>query len=761
MRVQGITSYRGSLRGASLALCLYLLGAWLSIGFMRAHDDVALIWLPAGIGLALAIRWGPPVLALAAVGVALMHPLLAPVPVGFYVWSILANVAGLACGIAVYRALGGTPESILSVRTGFQILISGAALAAVSALIGGVGLHRAGLHGDKDFWHTALSWALGDLFGVIALTATLLLLATAFERTREGGQRAWLPEARRHPAEYALWVLLICGVLVLLTWAGAASGAQALGLAGLPMAMLLWSAVRFPALFTFVATTVLALVVTALTGLGIAGFSLPSGAVESAVLVGFLCVTMVVPQVLASAIHENRVASLRLLRRALRDPLTGLPNRAAFDEALRAAMLQPSHGDRLLVAYLDLDKFQIINDTLSHAAGDALLRELPAVISGCLPPQASLFRIGGDEFALIVPDADPGEAPAALEQVCAQVAAFRFAWQGGVVATRVSIGYAVTRPGSDPGHLLAEVDTACFTAKELGGNRVQRAGASEQAVRERSSAMRWVMRISEALEHDRFELFCQAITPLSGPDSGLHFEVLLRKRDRDSGQLLPPAEFVAAAERFGLAARLDTYVIDRTLAWLEANPEQAKRVSLCSINLSTASLVDPAFTRFLRERLAHSSFPPDRLCFEITETGAVRDLGRAVEFIHGLRALGCRFALDDFGTGFCSFAYLPKLEVDVLKIDGSFVLEVERSPLALEIVKAIVRIARVTGRETVAEWVETPELAARMRELGLDYAQGYAFSQPEPIADYFEAALARAGSPPQTTPLDVPANAPR
>lgn len=735
--MQGITSYGRQLRWIPLAVGLYLLGAWLSIGFMRAHDDVALIWLPAGIGLALAIRWGWSMLALVALAVALMHPLLAPVPVSFFLYSILANVTGLACALIVYRALGGSFESRLSVRTGFLILISGAALSVGSALIGSFGLHRAGLHGGQDYLHTVLTWALGDLFGVIALTSTLLLLATALGRSEQGVQRAWLPQARRHPAEYALWVLLICGVLVLLVWAGAASGAQALGLAGLPMAMLLWSAVRFPPLFTFVATTVLALVVTSMTGLGIAGFSIPSGTVESAVLVGFLCVTMVVPQVLAGAIHENRVAALRLLRRALRDPLTGLPNRAAFDEALRAAMAEQAQGQQLLVAYLDLDQFQIINDTLSHAAGDALLRELPAVIRACLPAQASLFRIGGDEFAVIDPQADPGEAPVALEQVCSEVAAFRFAWQGGVVATRVSIGYALTRPGSDPGHLLAEVDTACFTAKELGGNRVQRAGASEQAVRERSSAMRWVMRITEALEHDRFELFCQAITPLTGHDPGLHFEVLLRKRDRDSGQLLPPAEFVAAAERFGLAARLDTHVVDRTLAWLEANPEQATRVSLCSINLSTASLVDPAFTRFLRERLAHSNFPPDRLCFEITETGAVRDLGRAVEFIHGLRALGCRFALDDFGTGFCSFAYLPKLEVDVLKIDGSFVREVERSPLALEIVKAIVRIARVTGRETVAEWVETPELAARMRELGLDYAQGYAFSQPQPIAEYF------------------------
>jgi diguanylate cyclase (GGDEF)-like protein len=737
------------------ALVLYLGCAWLSIGFIAGSDEVALIWLPAGVALALAIRWGLRVLLLVAFAVPLMHQLFAPVPPLFLAYSVAANVAGLAAGIGVFHALGGCRDSRLSVRTGFQILLAGAALALVSRSIGSLGLHQSGLGGGHAWPYTVLVWTLGDLFGVIALTATLLLVVTALARRQDPSARPWLPQPRRHPVEYSVWVVLICGVMLLLLWAGAASGAQALGLAGLPMAVLLWSAVRFPPLFTFVATTVLALVVTAVTGLGIAGFSNPSGAVESAVLIGFLCITMVVPQVLASAIHENRVAALRLLRRALRDSLTGLPNRTAFDEALRAALAEPPRsGRRVLVAYLDLDQFKIINDTLSHSAGDALLRELPAVIRDCLDARASLFRIGGDEFAVIETDADPMQVPERLEQICSKVAGFRFVWQSGVVATRVSIGYALTATGADPDHLLAEVDTACFTAKELGGNRVQRAGASEQAVRERTSAMRWVMRISEAIEKDRLELHCQAITPLSGLGDGLHFEVLLRKRDPVSGELLPPAEFVAAAERFGLAARLDTHVVDQCLRWLEQHPQEAARVSLCSINLSTASLVDPGFTRFLRERLVESSFPPDRLCFEITETGAVRDLSRAIEFIHGLRALGCRFALDDFGTGFCSFAYLPKLEVDLLKIDGSFVREVERSPLALEIVKAIVRIARVTGRETVAEWVETPELAARMRELGLDYAQGYAYSRPQPIDEYFASAMAVPAA--RATPLELP-----
>lgn len=723
------------------AVVLYLAAAWLSIGFMRGPDDVALIWLPAGVGLALVIRFGARGALLVLLAVPLMHLLLEPVTLSFLVFSMLANTLGALAGGAAYAAFGGSASSRLTVQTGFQILIGGFALSTVSATIGTFGLVFSGFSEPTDWPTKALAWGLGDVFGVIALCATLLLSESAVRRREPGARHDGPLEPRRSWGEYALWSLLSLAVIGLVFAVGARSGSQALGLAGLPMTMLLWSAIRFPPLLTFILTTVFALVVAAFTGLGIAGFTVPSGAVESAVLVGFLCITMVVPQILAGAIHENRVAALRLLRRALRDPLTGLPNRAAFEEDLRTALASPS-ARPLLVAYLDLDQFKIINDTLSHAAGDALLRELSGVIRAALPEHAYLFRIGGDEFAVLQPGLEDEDAQQGLEQLCERIADFRFAWQSGQVSTRASVGWVLAREGEvDAGALLAQVDAACFTAKELGGNRVQRADAADAAVRERTSAMHWVMRINEALEQDRFELFCQDIAPLRGGSPGRHFEVLLRKREPDTGALLAPTEFIAAAERFGLSARLDTWVVDRCLDWLEDHPQQAASVRLCSINLSSASLVDPGFGRFLRQRLARSSFPATRLCFEITETGAVSDLGRAVDFIRSLRALGCRFALDDFGTGFCSFSYLPQLDVDLLKIDGSFVREATESPLALAIVQSIVQIARVTGRQSVAEWVETPALAEQMRELGLDYAQGYAFGRPRAMAEYFSEAV--------------------
>jgi EAL domain-containing protein (putative c-di-GMP-specific phosphodiesterase class I) len=252
--------------------------------------------------------------------------------------------------------------------------------------------------------------------------------------------------------------------------------------------------------------------------------------------------------------------------------------------------------------------------------------------------------------------------------------------------------------------------------------------------------MRWALRLNEALENDRFELFCQSISPLQSLNGHeRHFEILLRMRDAETGDLLPPGYFIPAAERFGLGMKLDTHVLDRTLRWFERNPSAAEKVELCSINLCAASLDDERFLAFLQARLAKSSMPPERLCFELTETSALRDLARAQHFIKAVRALGCRFALDDFGTGFCSFGYLRSLDVDYFKIDGSFVRDVETSPVALAIVRSIADIGRVLHKQTIAECAETEAIRRCLVGLGVDYAQGYALDEPMPIARYFDA----------------------
>jgi EAL domain-containing protein (putative c-di-GMP-specific phosphodiesterase class I) len=250
--------------------------------------------------------------------------------------------------------------------------------------------------------------------------------------------------------------------------------------------------------------------------------------------------------------------------------------------------------------------------------------------------------------------------------------------------------------------------------------------------------MRWAVRLDQALRDGAFQLHCQSIVPLrEDGGGGRHLEILLRMVDPDGGGLLPPAPFVAAAEKFNMGPRLDRHVIDRTLAWFERQPTALAQLDTCAINLCAASVNDPGFPAFLRERFARSVVPASKICLEITETSAVRDLDDAQQFIAAARGLGCRLALDDFGAGFCSFAYLRRLDVDYFKIDGSFVRDLESSALSLSIVRSIAEIARSIDKRTIAEFVENDGVRERLARLGVDYGQGYGIDRPQPIDQFF------------------------
>jgi diguanylate cyclase (GGDEF)-like protein len=448
------------------------------------------------------------------------------------------------------------------------------------------------------------------------------------------------------------------------------------------------------------------------------------------------------PQLLVAAVHQNRASTLNMVRRATTDPLTQLPNRTAFEQ--RSQQFFAAHdGDRpMAMAYIDLDQFKIVNDIASHAAGDELVRVLAGTLRGVPETGEILARIGGDEFGLLLLG-DAQSVQQRMQGLCEHVTELRVPWGEHVLSTSISIGLVPFHNGQHGfAQLFAQADAACFTAKELGGNRVQTAAPENpddgSAVRTRTAAMHWAMRLNAALDNDHFRLYCQSIVALRAPaDRGRHFEVLVRMHSPQDGRLLLPGEFIPAAERFHLASRLDQHVLDRTLAWLESRPRAAAALGSCSINLAAASVNSVDFERYLQRRIATSSVTPSKLCFELTETSAVRDLARAQRFIETVRDMGCRFALDDFGTGFCSFAYLHTLDVDYFKIDGSFVQRLADSPLALQIVRSIADIARVMHKQTVAECVETPAIRERLAKLGVDYAQGFAFDEPMPIDDYF------------------------
>ena len=710
---------------------LYLLGAWFAGALVLAPDEVTLFWPASGVAYAAVLRYGPRWSLFVAIPILLNHALFSPVPAAFLPYSVGSNVISALAGYAASHAVSGNPTR-LSVRSGFGLTCGAVVMSATSGLIGTFGLFVTGMIGSDEFGHAFARWTMGDLLGLICVTPTMLYLTHT--GPRETAPRFDSQESARR--EKALWLTCATASAGIFYIAGTYSGLYSLGLVSLPLALLLWSAVRFEVLWTLVGTGIAVLVITSITALGIGAFRSPQDPFDVALLLAFMCLFANVPLMLAASIAEQRAATRRALLRAVTDSATGLPNRSAFEESLQR--IATRSGIEAGLVYLDLDHLSLINDTVGSAAGDALIQGAGSLLRTTVDRNDEVFRIGGDEFALLL-HGSPAYALRTAERVLLAIDDYRVGWQGQALNATASIGLVTFVGGhGDHTHLLSQADTACFTAKELGGNRICIANQEPGELQERTAAMRWAVRIREALDRGLFELDCQSIQPLDGDTGqGRHFELLLRMRDPVTGQRLAPGDFIPAAERFQLGVQLDRHVIELALGWLEARPAAAAEVHLCAINLTAASMVDEGFQRYVVDRVRRSSVPAHKLCFEITETSAVRDLARAQALIEQLHALGCAFALDDFGTGFCSFNYLRTLDVDYFKIDGSFVRNLEDSELSTAVVRSITDIAHVLHKKTIAEQVENEQVIALLLTLGVDMAQGYGLHRPEPLAQYF------------------------
>jgi diguanylate cyclase (GGDEF)-like protein len=441
------------------------------------------------------------------------------------------------------------------------------------------------------------------------------------------------------------------------------------------------------------------------------------------------------PHVLAviSDVTEFRELTDRLGYQASHDAITDLFNRREFERRLDIAARGEDGRRGGALLYLDLDQFKLINDTSGHLAGDQLLASLGTVLKAQLQPGDVLARLGGDEFGILLDVATPEAALERAEALRQAVDDFSFAWESKRYALTVSIGIVMLdlRAGRGLRELLSLADTACYMAKERGRNRIHRFSEHDLETTQRRSEMEWASRLRQALAENRFTLHYQEIQPLRpGRAAGAHFELLLRLRD-EQGALVPPGAFVPAAERFHLMPQLDRWVLQRALAGFDRLHPQGTP-GLCSINLSGNTLEDESFPEFVVEQLRRHRVPANRICFEITETAAVGNMARVVHFIQRLRALGCRFALDDFGVGMSSFGYLKNLPVDFIKIDGSFIRELETDAMSYSIVRAVTDIGHQVGVEVVAEFVGNERTRELLRGLGVDYAQGYAVHRPVP-----------------------------
>ena len=466
--------------------------------------------------------------------------------------------------------------------------------------------------------------------------------------------------------------------------------------------------------------------------------------------------------VLRDVTREQRY--LELLRwQATHDALTGLVNRREFERRLQDLLPRGAEAGSLL--FVDLDQFKIVNDTCGHPAGDEMLRAICRLLQGGLREGDTLARLGGDEFGVLLPGCPPETALHIADDLRQAAQNLQVPWEDRMLRTGLSVGLVhLDGHFASIEEVLRVADMACYGAKERGRNTVHVHRPQDPRQARGADDMEWMQRLRDALEHGRFSLYAQEIAPLR-PSAiaahraampGRHVELLLRL-DGAAGEAMSPAVFLPVAERLGLMPAIDRWVVDRALAELAHRRQQAEQaeqaiasppataaappqmpdqtpIALCAINLSGTSVGDEGLLDYLRTAITRHGVPPHTLCFEITETAAIARMPNAVRLIRELKQQGCHFSLDDFGSGMSSFNYLRQLPVDYLKIDGALVRDMVEDPANRAMVEMINHIAHVMGKQTIAEFAETPQIIATLRDMGVDHAQGYAIGRPEPFA---------------------------
>ncbi|NNC64505.1 MAG: PAS domain S-box protein [Gammaproteobacteria bacterium] len=445
-------------------------------------------------------------------------------------------------------------------------------------------------------------------------------------------------------------------------------------------------------------------------------------------------------------VRHARQLHHKLSYQASHDSLTGLINRREFEERLADA-LEAISGEETpahVLLYMDLDQFKVVNDTCGHTAGDLLLRQLGDLLQTKVRGSDVLARLGGDEFAVLLVDCTLKEAVGVGEQLREAISEFRFAWRDSNLQVGVSIGIVeLGEENQDVNELLSQADVACYVAKDLGRNRIHVYQEGDAAERHRE--MQWVARINQARDDDRFELFFQPIVPIAETvDAVPKYELLLRMRT-EAGDYVPPNAFIPAAERYNLMPSIDRWVIEQVFDKLVCNGQDGSLQYTLAVNLSGTTLNDAKFLEYMLEQLSNARLPDSALCFEVTETAAIANLSHVVHCMNTLRAQGCKFALDDFGSGLSSLTYLKNLPVDYLKIDGSFIRNVNRDSADHTVVEAIARMASALEIQTIAERVESEDVMKRLGQLGICYAQGYYVAGPRPVSELPELQGARGG----------------
>jgi diguanylate cyclase (GGDEF)-like protein len=566
-----------------------------------------------------------------------------------------------------------------------------------------------GVGGWAQITRDGIYWMAGDFVSIAVFTP----LITTWPAWR------FLPERRRRIVLALALVLLTLGVSI-------AIGGELLE----PALFLLLPLVIVMALLARVAGTAVAGMILSVTLLGLA----VSGTAQFDLFIRliFVATATLTGYMLAVVWSHSEETTQQLQHAARHDMLTGILNRYALEDRIRRLLSSGRDGSHALL-YLDLDQFKLVNDTCGHMAGDSMLKELSLQLSAALPPDAMLARLGGDEFGCLLIDTDEAEAMRVSEALHRAVSAYRFRHGQREFGVGVSIGITLfpAAEGDVPDSILSRADIACYLAKEeaKGETRIYR--PADEVMLDWHAAIHEVSQLEQALASGKFTLFCQKIFAIrQGVADPNLYEVLIRLGDGERWQ--SASEFLPLVQRFGLMERLDRWVIEQACTVLAEQRHTSLRLS---INLSGATLSQPAFFDFAMSLPDRYGIEASRLCLEITESVAIQRLRQSVAAMHRLRARGFDIALDDFGAGVASFGYLHELPVTMVKLDGRFVRDLSSDPAAEVIIDSLVRIAAIRDITCIAEWVDSEESVERLRRLGVSYAQGFMLERPRPLSD--------------------------